>query len=127
MNAGDKAFFYHSNCKEPAIVGIMEIVKEFSEDRKPLLLHALCTCSPARNRTPTRDTVLRPLVHQGKAQVGSRARRVPQKVCRTNRPQGTSRAGQAGRAAGEYADAETVEAECEQDKKAKDAGLEHEE
>ncbi|KAI5459071.1 PUA-like domain-containing protein [Mariannaea sp. PMI_226] len=33
MNAGDKAFFYHSNCKEPAIVGIMEIVKEFSEDR----------------------------------------------------------------------------------------------
>lgn len=35
MNAGDKAFFYHSNCKEPAIAGIMEIVKEFSEDSKP--------------------------------------------------------------------------------------------
>ncbi|KAG6039140.1 hypothetical protein E4U41_003156 [Claviceps citrina] len=33
MNAGDKAFFYHSNCKEPGIVGIMEIVKEYSEDR----------------------------------------------------------------------------------------------
>ncbi|KAK7418154.1 hypothetical protein QQX98_004129 [Neonectria punicea] len=32
MNAGDKAFFYHSNCKEPSIVGIMEIVKEYSED-----------------------------------------------------------------------------------------------
>ncbi|KAG6034433.1 hypothetical protein E4U40_003907 [Claviceps sp. LM458 group G5] len=32
MNAGDKAFFYHSNCKEPGIAGIMEIVKEFSED-----------------------------------------------------------------------------------------------
>lgn len=32
MNAGDKAFFYHSNCKEPGIVGVMEIVKEFSED-----------------------------------------------------------------------------------------------
>lgn len=32
MNAGDKAFFYHSNCKEPAIAGTMEIVKEFSED-----------------------------------------------------------------------------------------------
>ncbi|GAB0132775.1 hypothetical protein EsDP_00001201 [Epichloe bromicola] len=32
MNAGDKAFFYHSNCKEPGIVGIMEIVKEYSED-----------------------------------------------------------------------------------------------
>lgn len=34
MNAGDKAFFYHSNCKEPGIVGIMEVVKEFSEDSK---------------------------------------------------------------------------------------------
>jgi predicted RNA-binding protein with PUA-like domain len=34
MNAGDKAFFYHSNCKEPGIAGIMEIVKEFSEDSK---------------------------------------------------------------------------------------------
>lgn len=34
MNAGDKAFFYHSNCKEPGIAGVMEIVKEFSEDSK---------------------------------------------------------------------------------------------
>lgn len=34
MNVGDKAFFYHSNCKEPGIFGIMEIVKEFSEDSK---------------------------------------------------------------------------------------------
>ncbi|KAL6808822.1 DUF55 domain-containing protein [Trichoderma sp. SZMC 28013] len=33
MNQGDKAFFYHSNCKEPGIAGIMEIVKEFSEDK----------------------------------------------------------------------------------------------
>ncbi|MCO7226231.1 EVE domain-containing protein [Pleionea sp. CnH1-48] len=28
MKKGDLAFFYHSNCKPPAIVGIMEIVKE---------------------------------------------------------------------------------------------------
>jgi predicted RNA-binding protein with PUA-like domain len=34
MNAGDLAFFYASNCKEPGIVGVMEIVKEFSEDSK---------------------------------------------------------------------------------------------
>lgn len=33
MNTGDKAFFYHSNCKEPGIAGVMEIVKEFSEDK----------------------------------------------------------------------------------------------
>jgi predicted RNA-binding protein with PUA-like domain len=28
MKKGDKGFFYHSNCKEPGIVGIVEIVKE---------------------------------------------------------------------------------------------------
>jgi predicted RNA-binding protein with PUA-like domain len=28
MKIGDQVFFYHSNCKEPGIVGIMEVVKE---------------------------------------------------------------------------------------------------
>ena len=28
MKLGDKAFFYHSNCKEPGIAGIVKIVKE---------------------------------------------------------------------------------------------------
>jgi predicted RNA-binding protein with PUA-like domain len=28
MKAGDLAFFYHSNCKEPGIAGIMEIVRD---------------------------------------------------------------------------------------------------
>ncbi len=28
MRRGDQAFFYHSNCKPPGIVGIVEIVKE---------------------------------------------------------------------------------------------------
>ncbi|KAM0326330.1 hypothetical protein ACHAQA_006930 [Verticillium albo-atrum] len=32
MKKGDKAFFYHSNCKEPGVVGIMTIVKEHSPD-----------------------------------------------------------------------------------------------
>lgn len=27
MKVGDLAFFYHSNCQEPGIVGIMEIIK----------------------------------------------------------------------------------------------------
>ena len=27
MKVGDKAFFYHSNCKPPGIVGLMEIVE----------------------------------------------------------------------------------------------------
>ncbi len=32
MKKGDLAFFYHSNCKEPGIVGIMEIVREAHPD-----------------------------------------------------------------------------------------------
>lgn len=34
MKKGELAFFYHSNCKEPGIVGTMEIVQEHSPDRK---------------------------------------------------------------------------------------------
>ncbi len=34
MTKGDLAFFYHSNCKVPGIVGIMEIVEEHSVDGK---------------------------------------------------------------------------------------------
>jgi predicted RNA-binding protein with PUA-like domain len=32
MKVGDLSFFYHSNCVEPGIVGIMEIVKESYPD-----------------------------------------------------------------------------------------------
>ncbi|KAG7284799.1 hypothetical protein NEMBOFW57_009412 [Staphylotrichum longicolle] len=32
MKKGELAFFYHSNCKEPGIVGTMEIVQEHSPD-----------------------------------------------------------------------------------------------
>ncbi|KAL8864919.1 MAG: hypothetical protein Q9174_007164 [Haloplaca sp. 1 TL-2023] len=32
MMKGDKAFFYHSNCKKPGIVGTMEIVQEHTTD-----------------------------------------------------------------------------------------------
>ncbi len=28
MKVGDRVFFYHSNCKPPGIVGIMEVVRE---------------------------------------------------------------------------------------------------
>lgn len=34
MKKGDLAFFYHSNCKEPGIVGTMEIVQEHTPDRE---------------------------------------------------------------------------------------------
>jgi predicted RNA-binding protein with PUA-like domain len=32
MKIGDSAFFYHSNCAEPGIVGIIEVVKESYPD-----------------------------------------------------------------------------------------------
>ena len=32
MKKGDLAFFYHSNCEEPAIVGLIEIVREAYPD-----------------------------------------------------------------------------------------------
>lgn len=32
MKKGDEAFFYHSNCKEPGIVGVMKVVKEAYPD-----------------------------------------------------------------------------------------------
>lgn len=32
MKKGDYAFFYHSNCKVPGVVGVMEIVQEHSVD-----------------------------------------------------------------------------------------------
>lgn len=32
MKVGDLAFFYHSNCKEPGIIGIMQVVKESYPD-----------------------------------------------------------------------------------------------
>ena len=32
MKKGDQVFFYHSNCKQPGIVGIAEIVKEAYPD-----------------------------------------------------------------------------------------------
>lgn len=34
MKLGDQVFFYHSNCAEPGIVGIMEVVRESYPDFK---------------------------------------------------------------------------------------------
>ncbi|KAL8377217.1 hypothetical protein RB595_008070 [Gaeumannomyces hyphopodioides] len=41
MKKGDLAFFYHSNCKEPGIVGTMEVVQEHSPDREFSAAHYL--------------------------------------------------------------------------------------
>jgi predicted RNA-binding protein with PUA-like domain len=36
MKKGDYAFFYHSNCKVPGVVGMMEIVQEHTPDGSSL-------------------------------------------------------------------------------------------
>lgn len=36
MKKGDQALFYHSNCKEPGIVGIMQVAKEAYPDHTAL-------------------------------------------------------------------------------------------
>lgn len=41
MKKGDFAFFYHSNCKVPGIVGVMEIVQEHSTDGLSLKTNCL--------------------------------------------------------------------------------------
>jgi predicted RNA-binding protein with PUA-like domain len=42
MKKGDQAFFYHSNCKPPGIVGIMEIVEEATPDGESTSLCLMC-------------------------------------------------------------------------------------
>ncbi len=37
MSKGDLAFFYHSNCKVPGIVGVMEIVEEHTVDGQQII------------------------------------------------------------------------------------------
>jgi hypothetical protein len=54
MKKGDLAFFYHSNCKVPAIVGIMEIVKEHSPDRNRTFL-TIALEMPANNTISIRS------------------------------------------------------------------------
>jgi len=58
MNAGDMAFFYHSNCKTPGIVGTMEIVREYSEDKS-----ARRPGTPYYDPSSTKDNPRWSLVH----------------------------------------------------------------
>src|SRR6187551_1773153 len=101
MNFGDKAFFYHSNCKEPGIAGIMEIVKEFSEDSKCSWLSSTCSYSntgmgrqqltlPDRECPKTRGTILRSVIDQGKAQMGVSPCQVCEEVRRPDHAEGNS-------------------------------------
>jgi EVE domain len=117
MKKGDLSFFYHSSCKVPAIVGIMEIVQEHTPDRTNPL-YQLCQKTPAdlASSLSTRPfgSVPRPLLVSSGPQVVPGARVLPAKArdaCHVERPPGLS--GGEGQSLGEHADAEAYASECE--------------
>ncbi|PTB78993.1 DUF55-domain-containing protein, partial [Trichoderma longibrachiatum ATCC 18648] len=124
MNAGDKAFFYHSNCKEPGIVGIMEIVKEFSEDS-----NARRPGTPYYDPSSTKDNVRWNLVHvefrkKFAVPIGLKELR---ELGKPGGPLENMQMLKQSRLSVSRVSKEEWEALCElADKKAKDAGLEHE-
>ncbi|KAL7821222.1 PUA-like domain-containing protein [Trichoderma aethiopicum] len=124
MNAGDKAFFYHSNCKEPGIVGIMEIVKEFSEDKS-----ARRPGTPYYDPSSTKDNVRWNLVHvefrkKFAVPIGLKELR---ELGKPGGPLENMQMLKQSRLSVSRVSKEEWEALCElADKKAKDAGLEHE-
>lgn len=125
MNAGDKAFFYHSNCKEPAIVGIMEIVKEFSEDRT-----ARQPGTPYYDPSSTKEKPKWDLVHvefrkKFAVQIGLKELR---ELGKPGGPLENMQMLKQSRLSVSKVSGPEFKALCElADKKAKDAGLEHEE
>ncbi|KAH7001065.1 PUA-like domain-containing protein [Ilyonectria destructans] len=125
MNAGDKAFFYHSNCKEPAIVGIMEIVKEFSEDRT-----ARQPGTPYYDPSSTKDKPKWDLVHvefrkKFAVKIGLKELR---ELGKPGGPLENMQMLKQSRLSVSKVSGPEFKALCElADKKAKDAGLEHEE
>ncbi|KAM3513513.1 hypothetical protein MY11210_002800 [Beauveria gryllotalpidicola] len=125
MNVGDKAFFYHSNCKEPGIVGIMEIVKEFSEDKS-----ARRPGTPYYDPSSTKDKPKWDLVHvefRKKFAVPIYLKEL-RKMGEAGGPLAEMQMLKLGRLSVSKVSAGEWRALCElADEKAKEAGLKHEE
>lgn len=124
MNQGDKAFFYHSNCKEPGIAGIMEIVKEFSEDKS-----ARRPGTPYYDPQSSKDNVRWSLVHvefrkKFAVPIGLKELR---ELGNKGGPLENMQMLKQGRLSVSRVSAEEWKALCEiADKKAEEAGLKHE-
>ncbi|KAH0525550.1 hypothetical protein TsFJ059_007900 [Trichoderma semiorbis] len=124
MNQGDKAFFYHSNCKEPGIAGIMEIVKEFSEDS-----NARRPGTPYYDPQSSKDNVRWSLVHvefrkKFAVPIGLKELR---ELGKPGGPLENMQMLKQGRLSVSRVSAEEWKALCEiADKKAEEAGLKHE-
>ncbi|KAM0349150.1 hypothetical protein ACHAO7_010852 [Fusarium culmorum] len=125
MNAGDLAFFYASNCKEPGIVGVMEIVKEFSEDRS-----ARKPSAPYYDPKSTKEKPIWDLVHvefrkKFAVQIGLKELK---ELGKAGGPLETMQLLKQSRLSVSQVSGDEFKFLCElADKKAKDAGLEHEE
>ncbi|PKK50378.1 hypothetical protein CI102_4762 [Trichoderma harzianum] len=124
MNQGDKAFFYHSNCKEPGIAGIMEIVKEFSEDKS-----ARRPGTPYYDPQSSKDNVRWSLVHvefrkKFAVPIGLKELR---ELGKQGGPLENMQMLKQGRLSVSRVSAEEWKALCEiADKKAEEAGVKHE-
>lgn len=124
MNAGDLAFFYASNCKEPGIVGVMEIVKEFSEDRS-----ARKPSAPYYDPKSTKEKPIWDLVHvefrkKFALQIGLKELK---ELGKAGGPLETMQLLKQSRLSVSQVSGDEFKFLCElADKKAKDAGLEHE-
>ncbi|KAL7929643.1 DUF55 domain-containing protein [Trichoderma chlorosporum] len=124
MNQGDKAFFYHSNCKEPGIAGIMEIVREFSEDKS-----ARRPGTPYYDPQSSKDNVRWSLVHvefrkKFAVPIGLKELR---ELGKPGGPLENMQMLKQGRLSVSRVSAEEWKALCDiADEKAEEAGLEHE-
>lgn len=87
MKKGDKAFFYHSNCKEPGVIGIVNITNEWSRDCTTVsceltLAASTCSLTVLRERLHQRQPVLRLQRAARRQQVESRPRQAGAQVPR---------------------------------------------
>lgn len=72
MRLGDRGFFYHSNCKEPGIVGIVEVVKEAVPDGMSRMRRNYTLANISQNKLSIqRPTIMTPN-RQGRIQSGFR-------------------------------------------------------
>ncbi|CAG7562622.1 unnamed protein product [Fusarium equiseti] len=125
MNAGDLAFFYASNCKEPGIVGIMEIVKEYSEDRTARDKRAPYYDPKSSKEKPIWDLVHVEFRKKFAVQIGLKELK---ELGKAGGPLETMQLLKQSRLSVSKVSAEEFAYLCElADKKAKEAGLEHDE
>ena len=57
IHVGDMVFFYHSNCKEPGIAGIMEVSSKWLSELLALSVGSLLACTGCERGIPRQQPV----------------------------------------------------------------------